>query len=275
MTEFINWLLSLEIEWSDIWSATSAIAALATFFIAWRALHSWKREVFGKRKIQVAAEVMSCAENLQSMIEWSHRTRQIKQSELDEIKNGLLERNVPVYDDRLKYLVPGHRVNNNWNLVEQLRKLRNEAQIYISPDIGWCLGKIDSLRDDFQYISDMSYADNEKDKELYKKRIKSKCYTYEDISDALEDVMDELRENLTPLYKPYQMHWKRSKEHDKIASLDEKLWPLTKKLGKDFIPQISEFTKYKDSKELSKNDKKVLVKLKKHLLKMQKAMLQK
>lgn len=93
---------------TDIISCTSSVA---TAVIAGMALYAWKREFIGKKKIELAAEIMHAVYDIQDLY-LGARMPMIAKTEIDEAyqwiksKKELNPDNVDVYPDRLKHLIP-------------------------------------------------------------------------------------------------------------------------------------------------------------------------
>lgn len=122
---------------TDIISCT---ASVATAIIAGMALYAWKREFIGKKKIELAAEIMRAVYDIQDLY-IGVRMPMIAQAEHDEALEWIKAEtaahpgNADVYPERVNHLVPHQRLIKQQDVIEKLRSLQNQAYMYWGKEI--------------------------------------------------------------------------------------------------------------------------------------------
>ena len=122
---------------TDIISCT---ASVATAVIAGMALYAWKREFIGKKKIELAAEIMRAVYAIQDLY-IGVRMPMIAQVEHDEALEWIKAEtaahpgNADVYPERVNHLVPHQRLIKQQDVIEKLRSLQNQAYMYWGKEI--------------------------------------------------------------------------------------------------------------------------------------------
>ncbi|MGN0917405.1 MAG: hypothetical protein ACI4NZ_04340 [Candidatus Enterousia sp.] len=192
------------------------IASVATAVIAGMALYAWKREFIGKKKIELAAEIMTAVIDFQdNLIEARlNTTTQIEQSEIKKwledvnskkqtIPNAMLW---PIYPDRLQLLSPIHRLNQNFAKSEKFTSIFNKSLIYFGDDLYKLLVELYSFLRKIRYASEMLYEDPT-NKEF--QQIAFSDNDKDEISKRIFAIGEEIKLNLEPLYKDQQTKWKK------------------------------------------------------------------
>ncbi len=200
---------------TDIISCT---ASVATAIIAGMALYAWKREFIGKKKIELAAEIMRTVYDVQNMF-IGVRLPMITKAELDETlewiktETAVHPGNAAVYPERVRYLVPHQRLAKNQDIIEKLRSLQNQAYMYWGKEIIAAFLKLTDYNLKIMRASlDLYYGkDTPEYKPLYDIIF---CETKNDtiipddkINTEINDIVEEFKRNLEPLYIDKQSKW--------------------------------------------------------------------
>lgn len=186
------------------------IIAGAGVVIAGMALYTWKKEFIGKKKIDLACDILEQACNMKDLI--NHiRYPMYLPSELEEIRKELKEDNVEIKENKIFYLVAKHRVRKHREEMEAFLKLRNKAQLYWNKDILKLFIEISNIFRDIMETSESLYSKNmPQDMILVAKRIAfDTCKDNDEIANKVQKIVDEFKLNLEPLYKDRLTKWKK------------------------------------------------------------------
>ena len=110
------------------------IIAGAGVWVAWNALKTWKKEFIGKKKIDLACDIVEQACNMKDLINQIRRPEYLP-SELEEIRKELKERNIEIKEDKIFYLIPKYRMRKHREEIEKFLRLGNKAQLYWDKDV--------------------------------------------------------------------------------------------------------------------------------------------
>ncbi len=122
---------------TDIISCT---ASVATAIIAVVALYTWKHEFIGKKKIELAAEIMRAVYEVQDLY-IGVRMPMIAKIEHDEALEWIKAEaaahpgNADVYPERVNHLIPHQRLIKQQDVIEKLLSLQNQAYMYWGNEI--------------------------------------------------------------------------------------------------------------------------------------------
>ena len=195
---------------TDIISCT---ASVATTIIAVVALYTWKHEFIGKKKIELAAEIMRAVYDIQDLY-IGVRMPMIAKVEHDEALEWIKAEtaahpgNADVYPERVNHLVPHQRLIKQQDVIEKLRSLQNQAYMYWGKEIILAMLKLTSYNSMIMQASkDLYYGkDTEEYRPLYDTIF---CETEDDkINKEITAIVEEFRHNLEPLYTDRRSKWK-------------------------------------------------------------------
>ena len=200
---------------TDIISCT---ASVATAVIAGMALYAWKREFIGKKKIELAAEIMRAVYDIQDLY-IGVRMPMIAKVEHDEalewIKAEATARpgNADVYPERVNHLVPHQRLIKQQDVIEKLRSLQNQAYMYWGKEIIVAILKLTDYNFKIMQASkDLYYGkDTPEYRPLYDfifcEMKDGKIVPDDKVNKDINDIVEEFRRNLEPLYIDKRSKW--------------------------------------------------------------------
>lgn len=203
----------------EVANVITAFASVATAVIAGLALYTWKREFIGKKKIELAAEIMLAACELQDV--YIHaRIPAISKDEIDEAHKWIKAEkeshptNADVYPERLQYLVPHRRLEQQREVLDRFRSLQNQAYIYWGKEIMSAFLKLTSYNliilqasKDLYYGKDTPEYEHLHDIIFYKMK-DGQIVSGDKISTDINNVVEEFRRILEPLYMDKRVVWK-------------------------------------------------------------------
>ena len=192
--------------------SVSLVIMGAGVVIAGMALYTWKKEFIGKKKIDLACDIVEQVCNMQDIINYMRNpiryfdeAKEIKEK-LDKEKESFNKKNIPLFIPRLRMYKKKKEIENFFDL-------KNKAQIYWGKDI---VNLFDELNFIFQEISDISeilitkQVIPEKEFVRYSK-ILTNSFDNDEISNKVQKIVDEFKLNLEPLYKDRLTKWKKLK----------------------------------------------------------------
>ncbi len=188
------------------------IIAGAGVVIAGMALYTWKKEFIGKKKIDLACDIVEQACNMQDIINYA-RSRLSLLSEQNELREELKKDNVEIKEKKLFYLIPKYRLRKNREKIEKFLSLGNKAQLYWNKDILNLFGSLHRIIQDILNTSEDLYSRlMPKDDILIAEKIAFDSYEKNDeIKNKVQKIVDEFKLNLEPLYKDRLTKWKKLK----------------------------------------------------------------
>lgn len=189
----------------------SCIASIATAIIAVAALYTWKREFIGKKKIELAAEIMRAVYDIQDLY-IGVRMPMIAQAEHDEALEWIKAEtaahpgNADVYPERVNHLVPHQRLIKQQDVIEKLRSLQNQAYMYWGKEIIAAFLKLTDYNWRIMRASlDLYYGqDTLEYKPLYDfifcEMKDGKVNPDDKVNKDINNIVEEFKRNLEPLY---------------------------------------------------------------------------
>lgn len=200
-----------------IFNIVTALSTFAMTIIAWFALHTWRKEFIGKKKIELAAEIMDTVFRFQDVL-MNARIAISTPQEINEIKEWLEEVNfrkqnvlnsIPwsIYSDRMHYLTPVHRLNKNSETIDKFGAILNKSFFYWDENLYKLLHELHSFLGKIRYASEMLY-ENPNAKEFFDIAFANEKAT-DEMSKRIFGIGDEIKLNLELVYKDKQTKWKK------------------------------------------------------------------
>ena len=197
----------------------SCISSVATAIIAGMALYTWKREFIGKKKIELAAEIMRAVYDIQDLY-IGVRMPMIAKVEYDEALEWIKTEaaahpgNADVYPARINHLVPHQRLIKQQDIIEKLRSLQNQAYMYWGKEIIVAILKLTDYNFKIMQASKNLYygEDTSKYKPLYDfifcEMKDGKIVPDDKVNKEINEIVEEFRRNLEPLYMDKRSKWR-------------------------------------------------------------------
>lgn len=193
----------------------TALGTLAMAFMAGSAIRAWRKEFIGKKKIELAAEIMEAVFEVQDLIIFA-RNAFSTQSELEEVKEWLLAEQVKhpdkvdIYENRIQYMVANYRLTKSADKIDKLMALSNKGFMYWGIEF---MKKIQELQADIVEIRRASkwmyYNEMKSQQEQSFDTLYADSKGTDEFSLKLSKTIEEIQINLEPLYKDQQKKWKK------------------------------------------------------------------
>ena len=203
----------------NICSIVSMIASVATAVIAGMALYAWKRDFIGKKKIELAAEIMEAVYEIQDAFIYA-RCPAIAQPEIDEAirwinaEKAKHPETTDVYPKRITYLIPHRRLEEKQKVINKFRTLQNKAYMYWGKDMYIAFVKLTDFNQKIMRASKNLYygEDTPEYKPLYDLIFcdmkDGKIMSDDKVNKEINEIVEEFRRNLEPLYIDKRIKWK-------------------------------------------------------------------
>ena len=127
MIHFWHWFLE---NWKDFFEVISALVVTGC---AVSALHTWRKEFVGKKKIEFAAEFVEKAIDIKDFIAYV-RSGFSSSNEENKIKESLKKESEYYIDSCLFYLTPKYRILQNDDQIKYFYSLRVKALMYFGKE---------------------------------------------------------------------------------------------------------------------------------------------
>ncbi|MBO7656475.1 MAG: hypothetical protein J6S80_01975 [Alphaproteobacteria bacterium] len=196
----------------------SCLASVATAVIAGMALYAWKREFIGKKKIELAAEIMEAVYEIQDAFIYA-RCPAIAQPEIDEAirwinaEKAKHPENTDVYPKRITYLIPHRRLEEKQEVINKFRTLQNKAYMYWGKDMYAAFVKLTDFNQRIMRASKNLYygEDTPEYKPLYDLIFcdmkDGQIISDDKVNKEINEIVEEFRRNLEPLYMDKRSEW--------------------------------------------------------------------
>jgi len=188
-------------------------APFLAVYVAYMALQTWRKEFIGKKKIDLACDIVEQVCNMQDIIR-DLRNPACFPNENNKIKEDLNNRKVDINDRKIHYLAARYRFYDNRDEINNFLKLRNKAQLYWDKDILTLFVEIKKVILSIITASDMLYYTDNLDfesKKKYEKKIWWDFDSNEEIEKRVQKIVDEFKLNLKDFYEYKLTKWKKLK----------------------------------------------------------------
>lgn len=210
MIHFWYWFLE---NWKDFFEALSALVVAGCAVLA---LHTWRKEFVGKKKIEFAAEFVEKAIDVKDFIA-AVRNGVSLVSEEEDIENELKKENRYIPNGKTAYLTPKYRIIKKDDYIKNFYSLKTKALMYFGEDalkiysvVNSVIIKIKISSDELYRGSCYSHLKDEKVKQDME--VIWSSYSSDDkIAQEIERAVEELKLNLEPLYQDKKFEWKKLK----------------------------------------------------------------
>lgn len=186
-------------------------APFLAVYVAYMALQTWRKEFIGKKKIDLACDIVEQVCNVQDII---RDLRNPLCYEENKIKEDLNDKKKEVKDNKIYYLAASYRFyNNNIDEINNFLKLRNKAQLYWNKDILLLFVEIKEIINSIVNASELLYYTdnlNFKSRLEFEKKIWW-CSTDDKIEKKVQQIVDEFKLNLKDFYEYKLTKWKKLK----------------------------------------------------------------
>lgn len=200
-------------EFSDI---VTSISSVAMFFVAAFALHTWRKEYIGKKKIELACLIMKSVYDVQDAILYA-RIGRFSELDIKEVEQWVKSEKMRdpdcmgVFPERYLAWVPHRRLAERQDKIEKLQNFMNDASLYWGIELMQLIYQLNEYTLKIRTAAkDLYYNDTPQDPMVLQNILFSND-SNDDINKKVHDIVEEIRINLEPIYKDQQFKWKKIK----------------------------------------------------------------
>jgi hypothetical protein len=200
-----------------ITNLVTAFATIGMLCVAGFALYTWRKEFIGKKKIELACKIMDTVCETQDALIYARMNR-YSGRELKEVENFMKSTQAhdpeytKIFPDRFWFMVPHRRLAEMQSKTDEFVNLKNKAYLYWDKEI---FGLFNEL---YGYVvnvltaaMDLYYNDTQKNPDDLVK-ILFDTGSDDPITKRINQIVEEFRINLEPIYKDQRTPWKKLKK---------------------------------------------------------------
>ena len=204
---------------NNIANIITALGTLGLSIVAWFALFTWRKEFIGKKKIELARDIVRAACEVQDLLIFARLAR-FSSNDLKDVEHFMMTEKArepqmtDIYPDRFHFMVSHYRMNTGQDKIDKLREFYNESFLYWDKHIMQLMYELIGYTLKVREASRaLYYNDHPERHHEFMQTISS-----EDLNDPISKragaIIEELKLNLEPLYKDKRVKWKKL-GHDK------------------------------------------------------------
>jgi hypothetical protein len=182
--------------------------------VAWFALYTWRKEFIGKKKIELAAEIMEVVCDIQDLLIGA-RLGRYSSTELKETENWMQSeklrdpQNTDIYPDRFHFLIAARRLEAGQDKIDKLKNLANKVYLYWDKELFRLFYELHKYTVDVRNAARKLYYNDDPENQQVLHGIIYSTGTDDQMARNVNYIVEECKLNLEPLYKDQQMVWKK------------------------------------------------------------------
>lgn len=188
-------------------------------YLAWKALSAWEKEYIGKKQIDLAQELVSDVCNFRDLIKHA-RDPFFLTVEQEKILKDLEDQkqrypNIKINEHKIYYLAAIYRIADRGNELNNFFELRNKAQLYWGDGLSERFTNLKRIITRLEISAkDLYEFDNLAQDEI--KKLENSIWDINRVNDEinveLDQIVNEFKLNLEPLYKSQIVEWEKLDE---------------------------------------------------------------
>lgn len=179
MKEFISWTIQI----FGLW-------------FAYHKLTKWRKEAIGKKKIDLAEDVLVGFQDIKNIIEYA-RYYQTSPQELEKILEDLNDPIESVFSDNLRYLTAFYRITKKAEVIQSWYLLKNNSRVYWGEEIGTCFDSLKKITTEISYSSKKLYYESKSEETADDPLLLEVCVSIieSETIDVTESDFDKIKKN--------------------------------------------------------------------------------
>lgn len=193
------------------------ITALSTVFmaiVAGYALHTWRKEFIGKKKIEIACQIMKSVYDVQDALFYA-RMGHFSELDIKKVEQWVASEKIRdpehmgVFPDRFLFWIPHRRLDERQDKFENLQNCMNDACLYWGLDLMKLIFELKGFSLKIKTAAkDLYYNDTPQDPASLQNILFSNDLN-DEINKRINNIVEEIKINLEPIYKDQQYTWKK------------------------------------------------------------------
>lgn len=199
------------VEFSGIITALSTISMA---IVAGYALHTWRKEFIGKRKIELACQIMKSVYDIQDALFYA-RMERFSELDIKEVEQWVASEKIRdpehmgVFPERFLFWIPHRRLAERQDKLESLQNCMNDACLYWGLDLMKLIFELNEFSLKIRTAAkDLYYNDKPQDPVVLQNILFSNDPN-DEINKRINEIVEEIKINLEPIYKDQQYTWKK------------------------------------------------------------------
>ena len=123
----------MSFNWSDFWNAIQALAVFATAIIAFSGLRTWRQQLVGGRKFEIAEATVMTVYQLRMAVK-EIRNPLVFGSEIEDALKDFGDNPTPEQEKAARFYVTLHRMKPFRDLITELEMRRIECKVHFEAD---------------------------------------------------------------------------------------------------------------------------------------------
>ena len=197
----------------------TALSTISMAVVAGYALHTWRKEFIGKRKIELACQIMKSVYDVQDAILYARigRINELDIKEVERWVNSEKQRDpehMGVFPKRFHFWIPHRRLAERQDKLENLQNYMNDACLYWGLDLMKLIFELNEFSLKIRTAAkDLYYNDTPQDPAVLENILFSNDPN-DEINKRINEIVEEIKINLEPIYKDKQFKWKKQRLSD-------------------------------------------------------------
>ena len=199
---------------SDFSDIITAFSTIAMALIAGFALHTWRKEFIGKRKIELACQIMKSVYDVQDAI-LNARIGRINELDIKEVEQWVHSEkqrdpeHMGIFPERYFAWVPHRRLAERQDKIEKLQNFMNDACLYWGLELMQLIYELTGYTLKIRTAAkDLYYSDTHQNPTILQNILFSNNAN-DDINKRVNEIVEEIKINLEPIYKDQHFKWKK------------------------------------------------------------------
>lgn len=194
----------------------TALSTISMAVVAGYALHTWRKEFIGKRKIELACQIMKSVYDVQDAILYARigRINELDIKEVERWVNSEKQRDpehMGVFPKRFHFWIPHRRLAERQDKLENLQNYMNDACLYWGLDLMKLIFELNEFSLKIKTAAkDLYYNDTPQDPAVLENILFSNDPN-DEINKRINEIVEEIKINLEPIYKDKQFKWKKQR----------------------------------------------------------------
>lgn len=194
----------------------TALSTVSMAVVAGYALHTWRKEFIGKRKIELACQIMKSVYDVQDAILYARigRINELDIKEVEQWVNSEKQRDpehMGIFPKRYFAWVPHRKLAERQDKIEKLQSVMNDAYMYWGRELMQLIRELSGYTLKIRTAAkDLYYNDTHQDPSMLQNILFSND-SNDNINKRVNEIVKEIQVNLEPIYKDQQSAWKKLK----------------------------------------------------------------
>ena len=193
----------------------TALSTISMAVVAGYALYTWRKEFIGKRKIELACQILKSVYEVQDAILYARigRINELDIKEVERWVNSEKQRDpeyMGVFPERYFAWVPHRRLAERQDKIEKLQNFMNDACLYWGLELMQLIYELNEYSIKIRTAAKDLYYNDTPQNPITLQNILFSNDPNDSINKRVNEIVEEIKINLEPIYKDKQLKWKKT-----------------------------------------------------------------